>query len=179
MIMHQDFESAILDILTQRAGMRVWYSIVRNSERGNILLGATIPRLMKLCRAGRAVIESNLRRMEEHNFIRYDREKLVIYLNPYAYWNGATFHDDQHRTALREWDNIPRDEKLYEYVQRELLWPENGSAGYGVKPFAPSLVAAGDGPVIVRQFSYQPDEPAGYQKWKRGMEKCADAHEDD
>lgn len=167
MIAHTSLNKMVDEATTQRSGFRIWLTLAINSERGNLVLGATIPRLLKLCECGRAVLVDNLIRMQDGDVIQWDRDKAVIRINPYLFWNGSTFNDDQHRTALREWDSVPRDEYLYEYIQRILLWPEDGADGFGFRgPRDTDKLVAND---HISKFTYQPDEPQGYREWRNSF----------
>jgi hypothetical protein len=109
-------------------GRKVWFGLVLLLTRGNLVLGATEPRLQRELNCSKPTLLKALAALEAGDMLRWDRELAVIRLNPWRIWEGKSMSDEQWENASREWLGERRDELKHDRAQMDYIYERNKSA---------------------------------------------------
>lgn len=107
-----------------RKAFRVFTALLRRVQRGNLVLGATEPRLTQITKVARATLVKSLVAMESAQLLHWDRETLVIRINPMLCWDGRHMDSEEWLDAMLEWDGVEKNRTELIAAQREFICGE-------------------------------------------------------
>lgn len=107
-------------------GLRIWRALMLNVTRGNLVLGATEPRLCKLAAVTRGTLVKAIAQLEAESALRWDHDLAVIRFNPHLTWDGRAMAGEEFENAVREWDGGERDKAAHMRAQLDYLFAPGG-----------------------------------------------------